>query len=367
MTTRLLQIVPSLEYTGAHKQMLLLSSRLPRHGFDVRVFSLGGDGPVGNQLSDHRVPVNRFDRLHNSVRRSFGPLSSAIRNFSPQIVHTWETSANICGRAAAIRADVPHIVASHRSIPNRRSFFDRISDRFLTRWTQRYVVSTEQVLDAYRKQGLPVEKMTIIQNAVEDSPKSAMTRSEFLESLQLPPTAKLIGAIGPLDAEKRIKDLIWAADLLKVIRDDVYLLIIGQGPHSWRLRRFRDQVHIQDRVLFLGTRNDLPAWIGHLDCLWLANQRNSLCNSQLEAMSAGVPVIATNTPGNREAIVPGETGFLVPIGDRGAIARKTQRLLDDEQLAQQIGAAGRSRAQDRFSVDNMVRRYVQMYRQLVDA
>ena len=366
MTTRLLQIVPSLEYTGAHKQMLLLCSRLPRHGFDVRVFSLNGDGPLSNQLSENHVAVNRFDRLHNGLRRSIGPLSKAIREFSPQIVHTWETSANVCGRAAAIRADVPHIVASHRSIPIRRSFFDRLSDQFLTRWTQQYVVSTQQVLDAYLKQGLPAEKMTVIQNGVEDSRQSAITRSQFLASLQLPSDAKLIGAIGPLDAEKRIKDLIWAADLLKVIRDDVYLLIIGQGPHSWRLRRFRDQVQIQDRVLFLGTRNDLSSWIGHLDCVWLANHRNSLSNSLLEAMSAGVPVVATNTPGNREAVVPGKTGYLVPIGDRGAIARQTQRLLEDSELARQLGAAGQSRARDRFNVDNMVQRYVHMYRQLVD-
>jgi glycosyltransferase involved in cell wall biosynthesis len=133
------------------------------------------------------------------------------------------------------------------------------------------------------------------------------------------------------------------------------------------LRRFRDQVRIQDRVLFLGTRNDLSTWIGHLDCVWLANHRNAVCNSLLEAMSAGVPVVATRTPGNREAVVPGETGFLVPIGDRGAIARQTQRLLENRQLARQIGAAGQSRARDRFSVDRMVQRYVHMYRQLVDA
>ena len=367
MTTRLLQIVPSLEYTGAHKQMLLLSSRLPRHGFDVRVFSLGGDGPLANQLRQSRVPMNRIDRLHNGLRRSIGPLSKSIREFSPQIVHTWETSANICGRAAAIRADVPHIVASHRSIPNRRSFLDRLSDRFLTRWTQRYVVSTQHVLDAYLKQGLPAEKMTIIQNGVEDTQQSVMSRRQFLDSLNLAADAKLIGAIGPLDAEKRIKDLIWAADLLKVIRDDVYLLIIGEGPNSWRLKRFRDQVCIQDRVLFLGTRNDLSDWIGHLDCVWLANHRNALCNSLLEAMSAGVPVVATNTPGNREAVVPGQTGYLVPIGDRGAIARQTQRLLENRELAQQLGTAGQSRARDRFHVDNMVQSYVHMYRQLVDA
>ena len=164
-----------------------------------------------------------------------------------------------------------------------------------------------------------------------------------------------------MNAEKRIKDLIWAADLLKVVRDDTYLLVIGGGPHEERLHQFRDQVRIRDRVLFLGIRDDLPQLLPHLDCFWLANRFESLTNSLLEAMAAGIPVIATNIAGNRHVITPGETGFLVKIGDRAGFARKTQTFLEDPTLAKRCGKAAQERVQQEFNVESIANQYLQVY------
>ena len=149
--------------------------------------------------------------------------------------------------------------------------------------------------------------------------------------------------IGRLWPQKRVKDAIWAADLLKVIRNDVHLLVIGDGPQRDRLLRFRDQVCIRDNVHFLGQRGDVPRLMPHFDVLWSTSGYEGQSNAILEAMACGVPVVATDIPGTRELVIPGETGYLVPVGDRAAFCKYTQRLLNDAALAARFSSAARSR------------------------
>ena len=125
----------------------------------------------------------------------------------------------------------------------------------------------------------------------------------MLEQLGLPDDARLIGTAGPLVGAERVKDLIWTADLLKCVRDDVHLLVLGDGPQRWRLERYRRQVEITDRVHLLGRRADEPAILASLDCFWLgAGER--LSTALLEAMAAGVPVVIADTPVHRALTAP---------------------------------------------------------------
>jgi glycosyltransferase involved in cell wall biosynthesis len=150
-----------------------------------------------------------------------------------------------------------------------------------------------------------------------------------------------------------------------VIRDDVHLLVIGDGPQRDRLRRFRDLCRIGDKVHFLGERGDVPRLLPHFDVLWSTSGYEGQSNAILEAMAAGVPVVATDIPGTRELIVSGVTGYLVPVGDRAGFARCTERLLNDAALAGQLSAAAQQRAQSKFSVENMVARHAELYRALL--
>ena len=163
-----------------------------------------------------------------------------------------------------------------------------------------------------------------------------------MDELHLPSNAKLIGAIGPLIARRGIKDLIWALELLRIVNDDCYLLIAGHGPDEWRLHRFRDQVGVRHRVRFLGHRPDYLRWLPHLDFFWAGSKRDDDPQLVVNALSAGVPTIATDIPDFRHHIESGENGYLVKPGDRAAFARHTWRMLNDNQLADRIGEAGRA-------------------------
>ena len=184
----------------------------------------------------------------------------------------------------------------------------------------------------------------MIPNGVPRPRPSARPARSCWPSSGLPEGSRLVGLIGRLWPQKRVKDAIWAADLLKVIRDDVHLLVIGDGPQRDRLRKFRDQVRIRDKVHFLGERGDVPRLLPHFDVLWSTSGYEGQSNAIMEAMAAGVPVVATDVPGTRDLVVHGETGYLVPVGDRAGFARQTNRLLDDADLARRLGEAGRADA-----------------------
>jgi len=124
-------------------------------------------------------------------------------------------------------------------------------------------------------------------------------------------------------------------------------------------------VRIGDKVHFLGDRGDLAQWLPHFDLLWSTSRREGLAGAILEAMAAGVPVVATDIPGTRELIVTEETGYLLPVGDRAAFARYTERLLNDSALASRFATAARERVWREFSVEKMIERHAALYRELL--
>ena len=201
--------------------------------------------------------------------------------------------------------------------------------------------------DFYVDCGLPAERIRVIPNGVPAAPATETTRGQILAELGLPEHSRLVGLVGPLWPQKRVKDAIWAADLLKVIRDNVHLLVIGDGPHRDRLVRFREQVEIEDKVHFLGQRNDVPHWMPHFDVLWSTSGHEGQSNAVLEAMAAGVP---GGGHGHSRHPRPGRARpdrFPRQGRASGRFARWTNQLLDDAPLAQRLGQSARQRACNR--------------------
>jgi glycosyltransferase involved in cell wall biosynthesis len=318
-------------------------------------------------LQAHDVPAANIGKSWKIDPAAYYRLRRHIRRLKPALVHTWMFAANCYGRQAAWSVGVRHIVAGERCVDRWKAWHELALDRRLARITERIVVNSAGVQDFYVGHGLPSDKFVVIPNGVERfEPGGGLSRGQLLAELNLPEDARVIAAIGRLWPQKRIKDLIWAADLLKVIRNDTHLLVIGDGPQRWRLERFRDQVEIRDRVHFLGQRDDVPRLLPHLDCLWLGSGYEGQSNAIMEAMAAAVPVVATDIAGNRDLVKPGETGYLAPVGDRAGFARFTNLLLNDPELAQRLGRAGQKRIREEFPVEKMVQRHVALYRQLVE-
>lgn len=376
MPRRILQIIPTLDRSGAEKQLTLLAQGLSRQDWDVHVCALTRGGPLESELAAAGIPVTVLGKRWKCDPHAFWRLWRFIKKLKPDLVHTWLFAANAYGRAAALGAGVKCLVAGERCVDPWKSW-ELVFDRYLARYTARIVANSQGVRDFYVGQGIDAEKIEVIPNGIPPAPPCSTTRQEILAELGLPEDARIAGLVGRLWPQKRVKDAIWAADLLKVIRGDVYLLIVGDGPHRLRLEKFRDQCEIRDKVRFLGHRGDVPRLLPHFDVLWSPSAYEGQSNTILEAMAAGVPVVATDIPGTRDLVVDGQTGYLVSTEGwppnaatvnktvAAGLAKYTLRILDDRALAQQLGQAARKRALEEFSVEKMVARYADLYRRLL--
>jgi glycosyltransferase involved in cell wall biosynthesis len=363
---RILQIIPTLVRGGAEKQLTLLATGLAAKGWDVHVCVLTHTGPLEADLRRAGVPLTFINKRWKLDPFAYLRLKREIQRLQPDLVHTWLFAANAYGRQAAFAAGVKHVVAGERSVDPWKGMMHLTIDRYLARRTERIVTNSSGVRDFYVRKGLSSEKFTVIPNGIApfSPPANAVSRGELLAELGLPADAKLIGAIGRLWPQKRLKDVIWSADLVKCVRDDCHYLIIGDGPQRNRLERFTEKCEVSDRVHFLGERNDIPRILPHFDLLILASGYEGQSNAIMEAMSAGVPVVASDIPGNRDLVVNGETGFLVEVGDRSGLTQKALMILGDQELAKKLGSTGKERMLYEFSIEKMVERHEEMYRSL---
>jgi glycosyltransferase involved in cell wall biosynthesis len=407
MPLRIALIIPTLDRCGAEKQLTLLATGLPSRDFEVHVCALTRGGPLESSLRAAGVPVTVIGKRRKLDVAAYLRLRRYLRDLRPDIAHTWLFAANSYGRLAAWQAGVPIIIAGERCVDPWKRWHELAIDRLFARFTRRIVTNSAGVRDFYVAQGLPAEKFTLIPNGIApvapvvvpadssdsalvagaadaadsagsaDSARSAVesdsagaaavrqaARERLLGELGLPATTRLVGAVGRLWPQKRYKDLIWAAELLRWPHPDAHLVIVGEGPQGARLARYTHQIGIETHVHFLGARDDVPRLLPALDCFWLASGYEGQSNALMEAMAAGLPVVVSDIPGNRDLVVDGESGLLVPPGNKSEFARRTRRLFDDREFAQMLGRNARRRMEDEFSVRRMIERHARLYSEL---
>jgi len=362
---RILHIIPTFDRAGAAKQLSLLAGGLLREGFDVHVAALARGGPLRDEFRAAGVQTTVLGKRLKADPIAFTRLYRHIRAQQPGLVHTWNFTAGSYGRVAARLAGVKHLVAGEYGVDEWKSAWQWVVDRQLARYTDRYVTNNAAIRDYCAVRGLPAERFVVIDNGIPPARPNDVSRAELLRELKLPDDARLIGVVCQLSQQKRVKDLIWAADLLRVLHDNLRLLVIGDGPQRGMLERFARLASDLEHIRFLGHRDDVWRIMPHLDVFWNGSKSEGQPNAVMEAMAAGVPVVASDIPGNRSLVDHRETGYLVPIAARAARARATDQILNDPALAERLGAAAKQRIAGHFTVEQNVERHVAMYREVL--
>lgn len=366
MTIRLLLLIPTLDRSGAEKQFALLASRLPRDEFEVHVAALTRGGPYEADLQAADVPLTILHKRWKCDPFAYARLRRLLAEFQPDILHTWLFAANAYGRLAAGKNPSFKTIVSERCVDTWKSGWQLSLDRRLAPRTSALIGNSNSVADFYRQQGFPADRLEVISNGIDIPSATNIDRDEILAEFNIPPGAKVVGFVGRLARQKRVKDLIWSMQLLRQLTDNVYFLIIGNGPERARLEELTRQLQCNDVTRFAGHRDDADRLIGLLNVFWLASDFEGMSNSLMEAMAAGVPAVAANIPPNRELLVDGETGYVVRVGDSVGFAQFADRILADNELAAQLGNASRKRMQSHFSIDNMVGQHVELYRRIAN-
>jgi glycosyltransferase involved in cell wall biosynthesis len=369
VTHTILHVIPSLVRSGIVTQLLQLADDLPRDEFAHEVVALDDhDDRCASYQDFQRQGIQPFAL---GRRAALDPLaiwrlSRKVSRSKPSIVHTWSPPVHrIAGRTLFTGAAA--LVTSVRKLNARGRRPLNLFDRSLLKRTARIVVNSNTVQSECVARGMDVRKLTLIEGAVSVTPEALHNPSrEITRELNTPADAKLIACIGSLTVEKRLKELIWATDQLQAVGMVAHLLLIGVGPLRPQLERYARLNHVHGRVHFLGSRADVDDILNQCDVLWLAAANVGQSFAVLEAMAAGLPVVAADGGGNRELVIPGETGFLVPLKERAGFARSTLPLLENPEQARQFGAAGRRRLLANHGVDRMISQYTEMYRGVLE-
>jgi glycosyltransferase involved in cell wall biosynthesis len=365
---KILQIIPTLDQSGAEKQLTLLASNLDPQRYQTRVCALTRGGHYENELREAGVQVDVLTKRFKWDLTAFWRLHRLIRDYEPDIVQTWLFAGNCYGRAAARLAKVPSVIACERCVDSWKGAYQFAIDRKLADWTDAVVANSNAVRRFYETHvRLPAEKLRVIANAAPE-PKLTGDRAEKRQALSrwdIDPQAPVIGFVGRLWPQKRVQDLIWATDVLRISGWKIQLLIVGDGPRRPMLQRFARSLELQDHVRFLGHQPDVPSLIQGMDVLVLPSKFEGMPNVALEAMHLGTPVVATRIPGMDEVVVDGVTGSLVDPCKPFALAKGIDQLLRDPDRRERFAESAKDRVVERFSVENMTRAYSRLYDELL--
>ena len=363
MKPRILQIIATLDRAGAEKQLSLLACGLPRDCFDVHVCALTRGGPLEADLHTAGIPTVVLNKRSKADPIAFGRLVAHIKHLRPDLIHTWMFTANAYGRAAGRWAGVKRMIASERCLDPWKSNWQHAIDRYLAKQTQAIVTNAQGVRDFYLQHGMDAEKLQVIPNGLEPMQPSRYSHQQFLRMFNLPADVPLIGAVGRFWPQKRMKYLIWAAEVLHLLHPKAQLLIAGDGPLREQVMRYCSLLDGDSYIHFLGHRDDISDLLPHLDMFWHASGYEGLPNAVMEAMAAGLPVVATDVPGNRDLIRSEETGILVSVDDRADLVRASDRLIADPNLRTRLGTAAQEHVLANYPLQTMIDRYAQLYDQ----
>lgn len=357
--------ITELDAGGAERILAQLVLGLDRQEWEPQVWSLGPAGPYAGVLTDAGIPVHCLDALHTwDAPRILWRLRRDWRAFRPALLQTFLFHANILGRLAGWSAAIPHIVSGIRVADRRSRFFSRI-DRWTNAFVERNICVSQGVADYCEKEcGFDSAKIVVIPNGV-DARLFAHAKPTDWQQLGLPPNATVLLSIGRLEEQKGIDDLLAAFALIAPQFSECHLVLVGDGPDQQKLKACSLSLGLGNRVWFLGRRTDVPALLAGARLFVLASRWEGMPNVVLEAMAAGVPVVATSVEGTRELLSERVTGWLVPPNNPPVLAQRIAEALQSPDAAYAIGKKAQHSVLSEFTTESMVAKYVALYCQLI--
>jgi glycosyltransferase involved in cell wall biosynthesis len=360
---RLLLVVDSLEVGGAERQVVDLAVALRRKGYRVVVAcSIAGD--LSAALEEAGIPIRPL--LRRLVKRRLSPAYAwrlrrlLLGSERFDLVHAHIYASAVAAAIATSGTGIPLVITEHTEA-SWQTWRARWASRWVYRRAERMIaVSTPIRRRLIERDGVHPDLITIVPNAVVSASEA---RSEE------PPTGlrerPLVGVVARLQPEKGVSNFLKAAARVAPQFPEAHFVIAGDGPLRQELVALAEDLGLRDRVHFLGFRSDASALMGSLDVLVVPSLTEGSPLVTLEAMAAGVPVVASAVGGIPDQVRHGKEGLLVPPGDTGAMGDAIVALLRDPARARSLGEAGRRRATSEFSHAVMVRRIEDVYRDIL--
>lgn len=363
-------VIYRLDFGGLENGLVNLINGLPAERYRHAVIALTDATEFRYRIERSDVQVVTLAKPPGIRPSLYVNLWRLFRRLRPAIVH----SRNL----AALEAQLPAGLAGVPVRVHGEHGWD-VEDLHGTDWKRRWIrrrmrpwvhqyVALSRHLEGYLKEHIrvPSRRIAQIYNGV-DVARFHPAEPETVREPMGPdsPTPFVVGTVGRLQEVKDQRTLVSAVALLlrrrPELRQRLRLVIIGDGPQGEELRAQIETEALGDHVWLAGSRDDVPALLQGMDLFVLPSLAEGICNTILEAMACGRPVVATAVGGNPELVSAGETGDLVPPGAPRELADAIEQYVDDPERVRRQGGAARLRAEREFSLGTMVARYQGLY------
>jgi L-malate glycosyltransferase len=372
---RVLKFLNHFFIGGTERQFVHVANGLDRSRFAVDIACHRCEGPLLDTLHPdlpvHTYPVHgsflNFKSIRNQAR-----LIRDIRKEKFDIVHSYGWYPNVFAIPPSRLSFHPVIIASIRDAGAYMTPAKIQALKIVCAISDCVLANSEAGRAWLIEQGVRERKIEVIRNGIvvprraERPDGIGPVRKEF----GIPAGTPICACIGRVVSGKGIEFYLQAARILADQRRDVRFLMIGahsvEEHYRPEIEALAGKLNIGDRIIFTGQREDVPRILQEVDIVVHPSLTEGLSNVILEAMAAGIPVVATRAGGNSELVQDGHTGFMVPVRDAVQIANAVSRLLDEPQMARALGERARQRVIDEFALDRMLSKTEALYLRLLE-
>ena len=362
---------------GVAEYVRQLVKGLDRAEFCITVACLSENSPEFSaelaqipNVKTFNLSMNRYKVDPFSDTRVLFVLARHLRHERYDLIHAHASKPGFLARLAAIGTGIPvlyspHCFAFHAGAGRVNATIVAALERMAARYlTTRIVTIADGERKLARKYGVGSDELFITVHTGIDarSYHLPVDKAALKASLSVPANATLVGTVGRLNRQKSPLDFVRMAALIHEQFPDVHFVWIGSGPLDDLACRLSIELGLSGILHFAGYRTDIPALLSCMDCFVLPSLWEGFPIVLLEAMAAGTPVVATNIPGNDEAIRSGADGWLVPAHDPAALAESVTDLLNNPQRAEAFRESSKQRVEQEFTPGAMLDSLANLYR-----
>jgi len=357
----------SLDIGGAQSVRYLFLKYLNSKNINIRVCCLGEKGFYGSRIEKLGYKVDAFNRKYGffNIVTTF-KLYKYIKSGKFDVVQSSLFFANYHAAIAVLMAKVPVLIIEEHGEHNfhlkARHIFHRIAGYFISMVSQAIICCSESMkLEVSKVYKVPMHKIYVFKNMVDDKKiEISCSREEMRNKLKVPLDAMVIGTIGSLSWIKNQKFLINC--FTKINKDNKFLILIGDGPLKQELKDYADRLKISGKLCFTGWREDISDILNAIDIFVLPSLSEGIPMSLLEAMSMGLPCIATCVGGVPEIIKDDTVGITVRSNDLKMLENAMNNSSTNLEKAKEIGAMAREYVLKNFSIDSYINNVLGLYK-----
>lgn len=361
---RVLHVTFNMGIGGTEQVIRQLVQGMATEGVESEILCIDGQiGPVGEALQQAGVPVHKVTRKQGFDWSLIKVIRKHLREGRFDVVHCHQYTPWIYGWLAALTTRAKVVFTEHgRFYPDRYRYKAMLINPVMAMFTPSVVAISEATKDALVKyEFIPRKKTQVIYNGIAPLSRNESEARTVREELGIPQEALVAGTVSRLDSVKNQQMMLRAFKTFAETHPDTYLLMVGDGPEKTMLMTLADQLGINDRTIFTGFINRPEHHLLVIDVFLLSSYTEGTSMTLLEAMSLGIPAIATRVGGNPEIVVDGKTGLLTDSGCADSFARAMIQLASDRKLRGDFSKESSKIFTRKFTQKRMIQSYMKVY------